>query len=122
MSKNLRKCMKAMHIYCCTDSKKMKKSILEEMSKSECFFDAMHEVVNNILLKNVKMTSADRRKAKHFIKIMNKIHRCPKKKFIKKKLVKQSGGFIQFILPILTSVISEVIQNAISKKSDTSST
>ena len=124
MSKNLRKCMKTMHIYCCTESKVLKKSLLCEMSKHQCFFDAIFEIVNNIYLKNLSlksMTIFQKREAKRFASIMNKIHKCPKKKLIRRKLVKQTGGFIQFILPILASVVSSLIQNASSQKGDVSS-
>lgn len=118
--------MKTMHVYCCTDSKPLKKAILSEMSKHQCFFDAINEIVNNIFLKNIdlkkKLTPAQLRKARKFIPLINKIHRCKKKPLIQKKLVNQTGGFIQFVLPLLIPVVKEVLEYAISKKSDSGST
>lgn len=125
MSKNLRKCKKTMHLFCCAENKKLKKSVLEEMSENECFFDAMYEIVNNIYLKNMKLsklTPAQKKQAKKLLPILRKIHKRPKKKIIKRKVILQSGGFINFILPILTTIVSELISDAISKKSDSGST
>lgn len=124
MSKNLRKCMKTMHLFCCTQNKKLRKSILDEMSKEECFFEALYEIVNNVFLKNIdfkKLTPAQKRKAKKFLPLLRKIHKHPKSKGIRRKIVKQTGGWISFVLPILTSVVGEIINNAVRKKSNTSS-
>lgn len=114
--------MKTMHVYCCTDSKTLKKAILSEMSKHQCFFDAINEIVRNIFLRNIdlnkKLTPAQVKRARKFIPLMNKIHRCKNKPLIQKRLVNQTGGFIQFFLPFLIPVVKEVIEYAISKKSD----
>ena len=117
MSKNLRKCMATMHLYCNSDCPKLKRSILSEMSKQDCFFRALFEIINNIHLKNIsldKLKPNEKKKAKKFATIMNKIHNQPRSKVKRRKLVKQTGGFIQFILPVLTSVVSELISNVVS--------
>ena len=123
MSKNLRKCMKKMHFFCESDSKHTKTVILNEMCKDECFFDALFEIVKNIQCQCLKIPTSKRKllKAKH-IKLMDKIYKRPKSKTIRRKLVKQSGGFLPFLLPILTPIIVELIQNAISKKSNSGTT
>ena len=125
MSRNLRRCMKTMHLYCCTKSKSVKKSILDEMSKENCFFDALYEVINNIHLENFKLKNlvpAQRRKLRKYAEIMHKIHVCPKKKAIRKRLVNQTGGFIQYILPFLVDEIRKIINNAVGKENNTSTT
>ena len=121
MSKNLRKCMRTMHHYCDSNSPKIKKIILKEMSENPCYFDAIHEIINNIYLKNLKIPPSRRLKMKKFLKFFDDIHRQPKSKAKRRKLVIQSGGFIQFILPILATLVTELISNAISKKNNTSS-
>ena len=114
MSKNLRKCMKTIHLYCCTESKTLKKSILAEMSKHQCFFEALYEVVNNIYLKNINLSPDQKKEARKFIKLMNKIHKHPKNDISRRKLFNQSGGFWQFALPILLPAVFDLVKNAVS--------
>ena len=121
MSVNLRKCMCEMHDYCCSKKISTKRLKLKKLSNDPKFFDALYEIVNNIARNNFKFkswTQAQKKKGKKHIKIMNKIHRNPKNHIIRKKLVAQSGGFIQFILPVLATVVTELLSNAISKKSN----
>lgn len=113
MSKNLRKCMSTMQLYCSTNSTKLKKSILGEMAKNDCFFKAIYEVVNNILLKNIQLTSAQQRKVRKYTTLMHKIHQCPKSSTKRRKLVSQTGGFIQAILPRLAQLVGELIANVV---------
>jgi len=115
--------MKTMHIYCDTKSVKLKKSILEEMSKNVCFFDAIFEIVNNIYLRKLKLklSPSERKKFKKYLNVLDKIHQHPKSIVKKKKLIKQSGGFLPLILPLLASVITGIVTNAVSKKSDSDS-
>ena len=121
MSKNLRKCMRTMHHFCDADSPRIKKTILKEMSENPCYFDAIHEIINNIYLENLKIPPSSRKKVKKFLYILDGIHKHPKSKVKRRKLVIQSGGFIQFILPILGTLITDLISDAISKKSNTGS-
>lgn len=124
MSKNLRKCMKTMHLYCCTEKKPLRMALLNEMSKHRCFFDACHEIVNNLFLKNINLknlTPAQKKRMKKSLPVLHKIRKKPKSMAIRRKLVQQSGGWIPFVLPILTTIVGELIGNAIRKKSDTSS-
>ena len=125
MSKNLRRCMKNMHHVCDVKSRKLKNSILEEMSKKKEFFEAIYEIVNNIQAKFLKLDdlppSELGKLKKHFF-LMEQIHKRPKSKIRRKRLVKQSGGFLPIILPILTTVVGELIANVIRQKSDPDST
>lgn len=121
MSKNLRKCLKTMQLYCCSKSNKLKKSILNDMSKQKCFFDCLFEIVNNIKQQKIKLTTAQRGKLKKQAKLLYKIHRKPRSHNSRVRLVNQSGGFIQYILPVVAPIVVELIANAISKKNNTNS-
>ena len=114
MSKNLRKCMNKMHLVCDSKCPKLKKSILADMSKDNQYFRALYEIVHNIKLKNIKLTPSEKKKFKKYIKFMEEILKKPKNVRKRRQLVNQSGGFLPIILPILTSVISGLIGNAIS--------
>ena len=118
MSNNLRKCMKTMHFYCCAGNRKVKKTLLEQMAKHECFFEALYEIVNNIHLRNIdlgKLAPAQKLKLKKYVPIMCKIHEHPKSKAIRRKIVIQSGGWLPLILPVVTTAVGELINYAISK-------
>ena len=123
MSKNLRKCLRKMHHFCDFKSKNLKKNLLNEMCGDDCFFEAIYEIVNNIKCGCVRVPRNKKKlfKPRH-LNVMDKIIKRPKSKAIRKKLVRQSGGFLPYILPIITPIIIELIQNAISKKSDTNPT
>ena len=115
--------MKTMHLYCGTEKKPLKQALLNEMSKHDCFFDAIYEIINNLFLKNLKFkrgSISQRRKIKSFLPVLHKIKKKPKNRVIRRKLVNQTGGFIQFVLPVLTAVVGGLISDAFSKKSDTS--
>ena len=113
--------MKKMHIYCDTDCPKLKKSILTEMSQNDCYFNALFEIVHNISKKKLKFKPNEKRKLKKYVKLMEKIIEKPKSKSKRVSAIKQSGGFFPIILPILGTVVAELIGNAIRKKSDSDS-
>lgn len=121
MSKNLRKCMRTMHHYCDAKSPQLKKTILREMSENDCYFKAVYEIINNIHLKNLEIPPSRRKHMRKYLKFLDEIHKHPKRKTRRKLLVNQSGGFIQFILPILGTVVTDLLIDAFRKKSDTNS-
>ena len=123
MSKNLRKCMKTMQHLDGLSKGPLRKIFLEEMAKKDCFFEAIYEIIDNIRHKNLNIPPSKRSELRKCIKTMEEIHKHPKRRHRREKLVKQigSGFFLPIVLPILTTVISELIQNAVSKKSDSGS-
>lgn len=121
MSKNLRECMKKMQLVCANKCPKLKKSVLKEMSKNELYFNALFEIIHNISHNKLKLKPSDKKKLKKFLKYMEKIARKPKSKRSRALLVKQSGGFLPIILPIVASAVTELISYAIRKKSDSNS-
>lgn len=104
-----------------TKSIKHKNSLLKLMSEQDCFFEALYEIVNNIYLRHLKIPAEKIDQLQGHLKILERIHKRPKSKRERRRIVKQTGGFIGYILPLLTSVITEIVSNALSKKSNTSS-
>ena len=121
MSNNLRKCLKKLELYCDTDCKKLKMSLLKEISKNDCYYKALHEIIHNICRKKLPIKSDNKKGFKKYIGLMNNVLSKPKSKRTRIKLIKQSGGFWPLIIPIVTSVLTEVIENAIRKKSNVNS-
>ena len=110
--------MKNMHLYCDEKDHRLRRSIMEELSKKNCYFEALFEIVDNFRQENWRLPPSQHRKMKEYIYILDKIYEKPKNKRSRKKLIKQSGGFWPLILPILTSVVTELISDAFSKKSN----
>ena len=125
MSKNLRRCMKHMDIYCCTKGKSLKKSFLQQISRNDCFFDAIYEIINNIFLGKLnlsKLTPAQKKSVRRSANLMCKIHKRPKSKAKRKKLSNQTGGLIQLFYPLLAEKVASILRNALSKASYVGST
>ena len=98
MSKNLRKCMKTMHLYCGTEKKPLKQALLNGMSKHDCFFDAIYEIINNLFLKNLKLkrgSISQRRKIRSFLPVLHKIKKKPENSHSEK--VSESNGWFYTI-------------------------
>ena len=122
MSRNLRKCMKTMHLYCEQEHGDIKDSILDEMSKNDCYFEAIFEIIENLRIGKLRLPPSKLKHLKVHLNILDEICDNPKSNVKRRKLVKQTGGFLQIVLPILTTIVAELISNAISKKSDSNTT
>jgi len=105
-----------MEIFCETKNPKLKNSILNEMSSNDKYFKALHEVVHNISIKNLKLKPSIKRKLKQHLKILDKILCKPKCKRKRAAIVKQSGGFLPILLSLVAPVVAELVSNAFSKK------
>jgi len=70
MSNNLRKCLKTLTLYCNTNEKKFKNSLLQEMAKNEAYYKAIREIVYNIKNKKINLDKSDKKKLIKFVKIL----------------------------------------------------
>lgn len=61
MSKNLRCCLNNMNALTKTENKKLKKSLLNDMSCEEYYFRALYEIVWNFYKKKIKLTALDKK-------------------------------------------------------------
>ena len=119
MSKNLRNCLSSMSILTETKCKKLKRSILCDFSKNDKYFKAIFEIVLNLSENKMILTSHEKKKLNKHLKILEKILKNPKCKRKRSLAVKQSGGFLNILLPIVGTLITELISNAFSKKGNT---
>lgn len=74
------------------------------------FFKALEEIAQNIIDNNIKIKHSTR-----YMPLIKAFLKRGTNKTYKKKLVKQSGGFIGFILPKLLPVLASVIGGLVSK-------
>ena len=98
----------------------MKKSLLNLAAKDKCFFKAIHEIVHNIRVKKRKLKPSQKKLLNKHARFMKKVLLKPKSKRSRALLVRQSGGFWPVIIPLLTTVVSKLIEDAIRKKGNPS--
>ena len=71
MSKNLRKCLKNMNVLNKTKCSNLKKSILNDISKNDEYFEAIFEIVLNLSENKLNLTSSDRKHLRKYLKKLN---------------------------------------------------
>ena len=118
MSKNLRDCLNSLKILDETKCCKLKKSILCDLAKNEKYFKAIFEIVLNLSENKLKLNKIEKKKLKKHIKILEKILVNPKCRSKRVLAVKQSGGLLNILLPVVGSLITGLITDVIRKKGD----
>src|SRR5258708_5498172 len=112
MSKNLRQCMKLMNVFYNTKSPKARASILNEMSRHECYFKALFEIIDNIHAGNLVSNKKTKVKLRRCIRFMEAVFKKPKSRRKRAALVKSqraNGFFLSAIIPLLTTVVGKLI-------------
>ena len=85
-------------------SKKNKRLILKQLSKDAGFAGCLREIAKNIIAQDINLEESDKKKLNKHSKIVR--HLANSKK------IEQSGGFLNIAVPILASIVSEIIRNA----------
>ena len=114
MSKNLRKCLENMCLINNTNSSKLKKSLLKEISCQDCYFKAIHEIAWNIYKNKLTLTAVEKKKLRSHIKLIEKILLKPKSVSRRALVVRQSGGFLNIAIPAVVTALSEILRHVIS--------
>ena len=82
-------------------SQKNQKMILQNLAKDIKFVACLRELAKNTANGNLKLSQADKRRLNKYSTIVRAL--------IKKKSVNQAGGFIQAILPIISSLVGSLL-------------
>jgi hypothetical protein len=102
-----------MKIVCGTKNAKLKRSLLKEMSCEDCYFKALHEIVINIANGKLKLGITEKKKLRKKIKYLERILSKPKSRTRRALAVKQSGGFLNVVIPAVITGLSEILRHAI---------
>jgi hypothetical protein len=112
MSKNLKHCYQVLSLVAKVKDKRLREAILKQISCEEKIYAAVSELATNTIKGNIPLTEAQKnklRKQKKFIEGL----KCQKKgrlsKEGKKKFVEQSGGFLNVVLPIIATVLADLL-------------
>jgi hypothetical protein len=76
---------------------------------------AVAECVKNILDGNVPLSQAQLKKLKKHSRVMREVTKYTKSQTKRKRLLKQSGGFLQMLLPIALNALSGLFSQLTSK-------
>lgn len=110
ISKSLRKSLPFLRVVSKLSNKNRKK-ILKDVSGERAVYNALEEIAQNTLNGNLKLNSNQIRRLKPHRKTLenlcNKSNRnCSKKR---KKLIVQSGGYLNILLPVITSLLPTLL-------------
>ena len=97
-----------------TEDKKLKKSLLQEMAFQDCYYKALCEIVRNLDKKKFKLSKSVKNQLRSEVKIIAKILSKPISRAKRASTVKQSGGFLNIVIPALIPFIGKIISDAIS--------
>jgi hypothetical protein len=107
MSRSLQHCLKHLELISNIKNSRLRKAVLHDISVNECYFIAIREMLLNALRGNVRLSPAHKSKLRRHKKAINTFT-TPKAKYSKKKkanLVKQSGGFLPFLIPAVIGTL-----------------
>jgi len=102
----------------CSDnySTAYKKSMLIKADKH--FVHSICEMCDNILAGNIKLSDVEHKELKKHKRILRKlVNKSPLKS--KRKILSQTGGFLQFLIPAAVSGITSLIESFINRSSST---
>jgi hypothetical protein len=108
MSLNLQNCVKELQLIGKLKNLKTRKQVLNQLSKKACIYQALKEISQNIINKNIKLTASRRKVLLRHSKIIKALSRDRHGKAYKQRLVRQSGGFIPAILPALLPILASI--------------
>lgn len=81
--------------------KKVQKKVLRQLARDTDFARLMREIASNTINNNLVLTPRQKT-------ILNK-HTSTVRGLLKKKKIQQSGGFLQIVVPLLATLLSDLI-------------
>lgn len=106
VSKTLKKILGGLNKIISETDPKKRLELLETAAKKDNVLRSIKEISRNVVLKNVPLTARQKKLLVNHSKCIvgcSKIKGCCKRS---SKLVKQSGGWLQVVLPIIASLIA----------------
>ena len=112
MSKNLLSWINHLKVIASIRDTRKRNARLKTFSDNMSFFDALKEIAANTINMNLPLRLHQKKKLRRYSKTIRELAEKKKKsKIKKKKLAEQSGGFLPILIPLVASVLGEVIRN-----------
>ena len=90
----------------------LRTALLREFSKDADFCRALRVIAKNLLRRKVPLTSRDCCRLKKHKSTIHALYRKGQSTRTKRKLAVQSGGFLAVALPLVTTIIGELIRSS----------
>ena len=97
MSSTLRKYLNVLKFISSIKEKKLREGVLKQYANFDDFYKALNEIAMNTVNRNVQLTAFHKKKLKPYKKHIINLTKNNKSKRGRKKLVIQSGGFLQIL-------------------------
>lgn len=82
-------------------NKKIQKQLLRELKKDKLVVKCMREVALNTIKQNIRFSASDKKKLNRHSTIIRSL--------AKKRSLEQAGGYLNIVLPILATVLSDLL-------------
>ena len=109
MSENLRKCMSDLRLAMNFKHKPTRDAILKFLSQKKCVYKALREISMNILNRQIKLKKHHYKKLNPHVKTIKALSKGVKSRRKQQQLVKQSSGFLPWLIPLVASALPAVI-------------
>ncbi|MDI9312886.1 MAG: hypothetical protein QM535_21935 [Limnohabitans sp.] len=109
MSSTLKNYIQQLQFISKIKNKKIREGILQEFSNDQRFFNALKEIVENTLRKNIPLKPKEKRSLRKYKKILLQFTKPKISKRKKKQLVVQSGGYLNILIPVITSFLTSLL-------------
>ena len=109
MSKNLSDCFQTLLLVSRIKDDRQRQKVLEIIGCDDKIYKALHELAINLIHGNIPLT---KRQKLHLTKEKKKILPLAKKindKRRRKRVVRQTGGFLNIVLPVVATLLTELL-------------
>lgn len=88
--------------------KRLQRKVLRQLCKEKRFKQCICELVDNTVKENIKLSTADKKR-------LNKESDVIRSVLKKREKINQTGGFLNIVVPLLATVVGEIIASRIKK-------
>lgn len=111
MSKLLQKYWHRLEIIASIKRKQLRRELLKEFSKDEDFCKVLRELARNTVNRNIPLKRFHVRQLQSHKRTILALSKKKTKKSVRKKAIVQSGGFLPVLIPIVASLLGELLRS-----------
>lgn len=105
MSSTLKKYLNVLQFIATIKNKKLRSGVLKEYAGFKDFYDALQEIAVNTVDKNVPLSRIQKRKLRPHKRFIMNLTKRNRSRASRKRNIVQSGGFLPYLIPIITSLL-----------------
>lgn len=89
------------------ESQKLREDLLKEFSRNPDFCRCVRELVKNAVKLNLPLTKSEKKVLDQHQKVVKGV--LSKRRQTSRRFIKQSGGFLPILVPILATLLGEIV-------------